>query len=239
MTQQPSSTRHSSLDGILQRIFTQRKLRKWYCVEVHLEANQLPLYSAPCEYPTMPLMSFVERVFKELNVEYKPELYSIFQQGNQIPLDSEINNLQEGIYIHIIQTSLLKLPHRVIVESSKGNCVGIMIDGVYKQIVHNDKVWTFFGADGELIGVNTPTLVVDKKEQCQLHLLPSEQAEWNNFLQQHVLSSPPKKSYNFEYKKASEEEVLDLIRHKISLIKSWGVYDQETTCEKWERMETL
>lgn len=48
-----------------------------------------------------------------------------------------------------------------------------------------------------------------------------------------MLPSPPKKIYPFNNVIATEEEVLDLIRHNLLIIKSC---DPETTCEKWERM---
>lgn len=77
-------------------------------------------------------------------------------------------------------------------------------------------MWTFFGADGELKRVDNKTiLVIGNKECCELHLTSLEQEEWISYLTQHI---PPEKVYSFQHRKATAEEVLELIRRDLSVI---------------------
>jgi hypothetical protein len=87
-------------------------------------------------------------------------------------------------------------------------------------------MWTFFGADGGLKRLMTRQSLLLTISACRLLLTPSEQEEWTTYLAQHVLSPPPEKVYPFKHRKASLEEVNEMICNNIPVITSWELMTQ-------------
>jgi hypothetical protein len=141
-----------SLHTLIHTIAEHRNARQYCSFDIHREANKFPLFCGISEYPTAPLPSLIERVFKDLGFQDVPALYTVLQQGVVI---ERTLDLKEHIPAHIVCTRLLGIPQQVIVRSSKDNSVGEMIPGVCKRVVQGDNMRTFFGADGELKQVDT------------------------------------------------------------------------------------
>jgi hypothetical protein len=101
----------NSTSNVLALLQKQRLMRTWFLVEVHEGVDCLPLISSPGDYPTAPLHGFVERVFNELEIPVRnPQLYTVLQQGSEIPLTSTMDLINKPACIHIIPTHYFPIP---------------------------------------------------------------------------------------------------------------------------------